>query len=99
VPLELVIEGHGGIAFGAPVYPEAALYLLEGSDEPLLTYVGQFEVVIPVTADKDAKPGNRAVPGELRYQACNSRMCLFPASVPVSLQVVVTGPGDETKKK
>jgi hypothetical protein len=65
-------------------------YLLEGSDELLFTYAGEFEVVIPVSATEAAEPGDHSLVGELRYQACNSRMCLFPASVRVELEIVVS---------
>ena len=97
VPLELVIGDQQGLEFGSPVYPIAELYLLEGSDEPLLTYVGKFEVVVPVTLAADAEPGSREVTGELMYQACNSRMCLFPESVEVALQIEVPTPDGSTQ--
>jgi hypothetical protein len=90
VPLELVIGDQQGLEFGSPVYPIADFFLLEGSDEPLLTYVGEFEVVVPVTVATDAEPGRREVRGELLYQACNSRMCLFPESIEVVLRFEVS---------
>lgn len=90
VPLTLGIEDSDGLVFSPPVYPMSEPYLLEGSDELLFTYAGEFEVVIPVSATEAAEPGDHSVVGELRYQACNSRMCLFPASVRVELEIVVS---------
>jgi hypothetical protein len=89
VPLRIEIESVGGLDFGPPVYPEGEPYLLEGSDEVLMTYAGEFEVIVPVSAADAAAPGGYAISGELHYQACNSRMCLFPASTSVELQIVV----------
>lgn len=90
VPLQLEIGKVDGLTFGPPVYPESEPYLLEGSDEPLVTYVGEFEVVVPVFAAEETVPGEYLVSGELHFQACNARMCLFPAFVPVELQIVVS---------
>jgi hypothetical protein len=99
VPLELEISDHDGLVFGTPVYPRAEPYLLEGADESLMTYVGEFEVFVPVAANADAAPGEHIVPGELHYQACNSRMCLFPESIPFELRVIVSEPGEAPKKE
>jgi DsbC/DsbD-like thiol-disulfide interchange protein len=90
VPLQVEIEDSDGLVFGPPIYPEAEPYRLEGADEDLDTYAGEIEVVVPVSATATAAPGDHSVMGQLRYQACNPRMCLFPASVPVELQIVVT---------
>ena len=90
VPLEILLEDSDGLVFGPPTYPDAEFYLLEGEDEPLLTYVGTFEVVVPLAVDEDATPGEHTVPAELRYQACNSRMCLFPESMEIELVIVVS---------
>jgi len=96
VPLELDFTALEGLLMGEPTYPLAEVYLLEGSDEPLLTYSGEFEVIVTVTAADDVPPGEIAVPAMLHYQACNSRMCLFPASVPVEVQIVVSAPDDRS---
>jgi hypothetical protein len=90
VPLQLEMEDIAGLQFGPPVYPEGEPYVLEGADEILMTYIGEVEVVLPVSATGAAAPGDRTVMGELRYQACNSRMCLFPASLPVAIQIFVS---------
>jgi hypothetical protein len=98
VPLEIVIEDLDGLAFGSPTYPDPELYLLEGDDEPLLTYAGEFEVVVPVSVAAAAGPGSREVTGELMYQACNSRTCLFPSSLPLSFEVVVAATDEGPKE-
>ena len=92
VPLQLDIEELDGLEFGEPIYPRGEPYLLEGDDEFLVTYVGEFEVVVRVAAANDAAPGEYRARGELKFQACNSRMCLFPSSVPVELLLVVAAP-------
>jgi hypothetical protein len=96
VPLQLEIEEADGLVFGPPVYPEAEPYRLEGADEDLDTYAGEIEVVVLVSTTDNAAPGDRNVVGRLHFQACNARMCLFPASVPVELQIVVLPCGDRS---
>jgi hypothetical protein len=92
VPLQLEIEAIDGFTFDEPIYPMGEPYLLEGDNEPLSTYVGEFKVVVQVEAAEDATPGEYRAFGELQFQACNSRMCRFPSSVPVELLLVVAAP-------
>jgi hypothetical protein len=94
VPLEIYLEDGDGLGFGAPAYPPGLPYRLEGTDEDLSTYVGEFEIAVPISVSTDAVPIRRRVTGELRYQACNSRTCLFPASLPLNLEVTVVPAGD-----
>lgn len=90
VPLTLEIDDVGGLVFGPPAYPEGEAYRLEGADEDLQTYAGEFEVIVPVSVTDAAAPGLRRVVGELHFQACNSRICFFPATVAVGLEIVVS---------
>ena len=92
VPLELEFEEVEGLEFGEPIYPDGEPYLLEGDDEFLSTYVDEFLITVEVAAAAGVAPGEYRVSGQLRFQACNSRMCLFPSSVPVELPLVVPAP-------
>jgi hypothetical protein len=89
VPLELQLEDSDDIRFGAPDYPTAAPYRLEGTDEDLMTYHGNLSVTIRVTLSPSVSIGEKPVTGTLRYQACDSKRCLFPSSIPVSFKVIV----------
>ena len=97
VPLELDIDDQEGLVFAIPAYPKAEPYLLDGADEVLMTYAGEFEVIVSVAAADDAAPGDHIVSGELHYQACNSRMCLFPASLGFELRIVVSESGERSE--
>jgi DsbC/DsbD-like thiol-disulfide interchange protein len=85
--VDLEIEAVDGIEFGDPVYPKGQPYRLQGTDEDLSTYQGDIEIVVAVTATEAAPVGRRDIHGELRFQACNSQVCLFPASVAVTLSI------------
>jgi tellurite methyltransferase len=107
VPLELVIAKLDGFRFGGPVYPEPEAYRLEGADDDLLTYRGDIDIIAAVSADRAAIAGARIVAGELRFQACNSRRCLFPDVVRIVIQFDVvesvmsqeTTPGEPDRER
>lgn len=91
VPLELTFGRVDGLVFGIPEYPPPHRHRLHGAEEDLLTYEGTVVIEIPL-AVRGGEPGVRTVTGDLRYQACDSRRCLFPASIPVELTVVQASP-------
>lgn len=88
IPLELQLEGTEGLDVHSPAYPAPRTFRLEGSDRDLLTYEGAVEVTVRLVATGNGGPGGRLVSGRVRYQACNARRCLPPASVPVDFMVV-----------
>jgi hypothetical protein len=89
VPLALELEADSDMHIGRPEYPEGDPYYLEGTSDPLQTYEGRVPIRLTLGAASAASPGEYMIQGTLRYQACDSRRCLFPASVPVTLAVRV----------
>jgi hypothetical protein len=89
VPMELSFDSTGGVSVVSVRYPEASLYRLEGTNEDLLTCHGSVVVTVRIVVAPDAPAGERELPGTLSYQACTSRRCLFPASIPVVIPVDV----------
>lgn len=92
VPLTVELEEIGGLLVGNPIYPEGEPYRLQGTDEDLSTYAGSVEVVIPLDSIESTSVGTYDLAGSLHFQACNSRVCLFPASVPIKLSIIVVEP-------
>ena len=60
--------------------------------EKLNVYAGEFVITARVRAARAAKPGDHAVRGTLKYQACNDRACFPPKSLPVEFQLSVEKP-------
>jgi hypothetical protein len=90
IPLEVKLRPAGGIRPGKPVFPKAQPYSLGGMpDDPLLTYGGTFDVRVPLEAQDDASLGNHVLTGTIRYQACDSRTCLFPAQKRLKIHLEV----------
>jgi hypothetical protein len=89
IPARLELKPKMGVRARNPQYPPARPYRLAGTSSDLRTYDGTFEIIVPFEAGERTQPGDRALSGILRYQACDARSCLFPASIPVSLTVRV----------
>lgn len=89
VPTRLQLRAKGGVVPREPVYPLGRPYRLAGMPDELMTYEEAFVVVVPLVAGESAQPGDYLLQGSLRYQACDDRSCLFPATVPVNIPVRV----------
>ena len=89
IPLQLEIQPRDGLRTGDPTYPPGQPHRLEGTDSDLWIYTGTFELLLPIMAAPSAVPGEYVLDGSLRYQACDSRSCLAPTSVPVEIAVRV----------
>ena len=81
-------------------YPKSKLLLLPAIGEKVPVYEGKFRILqdITVSFDKDFSQAVATGPasgtplildGNLRYQACDSKICYPPTSVPVSWQIMV----------
>ncbi|MBI2058809.1 MAG: hypothetical protein HYT87_03480 [Nitrospirae bacterium] len=90
VPVELRVDDTSILHVGTPLYPPGKPHRIEGETDPISTYEGTFEVLLPIDADLMAPEGEHMLKGEMAYQACDNHRCLFPASVPVEISVRVT---------
>jgi len=89
IPLELEIDPVEDLQIDGITYPKSISLRLEGATEELLTYEGTVRIDVAVRVAASAEPGRHAVQGSLRYQACDSKRCFFPASIPVTFDLVV----------
>jgi thiol:disulfide interchange protein DsbD len=89
VPTVLTLVPASGVTAGAPAYPKAIQAKLSFSETPLAVYQGDFTISVPLSAAATAAPGAHALHGTLRFQSCNDQVCLPPATIPVTLPVVV----------
>jgi thiol:disulfide interchange protein DsbD len=88
IPLKLTWTA-APLEAGEVVYPKPQMEKYTFSDKPLSVYSGDFDIVTKFKVPANAPPGMAALPGKLRYQACNDRMCLPPKTVDVTLPVEV----------
>jgi uncharacterized protein len=71
-------------------YPAGKAMVLDSlGTEKVLLYEGKTEIPIRITLARNAKPGKVLLMLKLKYQACDDKVCLAPASlaIPVELKI------------
>ena len=89
IPTRLELKTSGGVTVGKISYPPGKPYRLNGAEKDLQTYNGNFKITVLLKASGAAALGKRTLQGRLHYQACDSKTCLFPASVPLTITVKI----------
>jgi hypothetical protein len=89
IPLRLTWDSPA-IAGTEVVYPKPSLHKVDFFATPLPVFSGRFDLITRFKVAASAQPGLVDVPGKLRYQACNDRMCLPPKTIDITLPVSVT---------
>jgi hypothetical protein len=85
IPLKLTWN-DGPVTASAVVFPKPSMEKYSFSEKPLSVFSGRFEITTKFSVPAGAALGPITIPGKLRYQACNDRMCLAPKTVDVALQ-------------
>ncbi|MEE8130735.1 MAG: protein-disulfide reductase DsbD domain-containing protein, partial [Vicinamibacterales bacterium] len=89
IPTVLTLDPPAGISLEALAFPEAILLEQLGAEQPLAVFEEKFLIGAALTLDRALSPGSYAVPGTLRYQACNDRMCFNPTNVSIQFDLTV----------
>ena len=89
IPTVLTLDPPAGISLEALAFPEAILLEQLGAEQPLAVFEEEFLIGAALTLDDTLPPGSYAVPGTLRYQACNDRMCFTPKNVQIQFDLTV----------
>lgn len=85
IPTVLTLEAPEGVTVTQTVYPEPVSIKLEGTNEPLAVYGGQFVIGIEAVLADGVQPGTLNIEGKLQYQACDSKQCYPPKTIPISI--------------
>jgi hypothetical protein len=96
-PIHLAIDSSPEIMLQPAVYPHSKVLYLPAIQEKVPVFEGTFEIrqdlQFNTAADfANALPAdgkNITVAGKLEYQACDSKICFLPTSVPVQWQLQV----------
>ena len=89
IPVTATLEETSGIAIGAPIYPPGIPFRLKGSQTDISTYEGTVRIKIPIKVNSDAKPGEMALKGTLRYQGCDAILCFPPVKLPFEVKLKI----------
>lgn len=73
----------------SPKYPAGKVTMVKGLGREIITYEDTFEVSVPVRPRKHTKAGTYNVDGEVRYQACDDKLCFPPQKAAFSASVTL----------
>jgi peroxiredoxin len=99
-PVALELDSNPQAALHQVIYPKSKVLLLPAIHEKVPVFEGKFRITqdVAVSFDKDFSQAVAAGPasgtpltlkGNLKYQACDSKICYPPTSIPVSWQLTV----------
>jgi peroxiredoxin len=98
-PIQLALHDVSGIEFAPVSYPSSMDLYLEAIQEHVPVYEGKFRIIQDVTVifspasdlvrSLVSTGKTVSISGELKYQACDKKVCYPPASVPVTWSLKV----------
>ena len=102
IPTVLSIDPPPSVTALEVVFPKAIDFEQKGGAQPLAVFEREFLIGARFGLDARQPPGDIVIPGRLRYQACDDRVCYRPMTADVSWTVRVvpksgraaTEPGD-----
>ena len=80
IPTVLTLDPPDGITFNGIAWPTPVMLEQQGADQPLAVFEEEFAIGAAFDISSDLAPGLYTVPGRLRYQACDERMCYIPTT-------------------
>ena len=91
LPTSVEVRGPEELRVETPIYPPTRPLLVEGVNEELPVFEGELEIRIPLTyRPLEALSGDTVtLEVDVRYQACDERVCYLPAHEQVRLDVAV----------
>lgn len=90
IPTTLEIKNNKFLTISKQEFPPSKQFKLEGTDNSLDVFDGKFliKLLLDPVITKDAE-SKYVLAARLRYQACDSRSCLFPKSIDFSIPIEV----------
>ena len=95
--IALVMEPSPGMEFTPASYPKAKILYLPAIKEKVPVFEGKFRITQDLKVSSEANFSSAlgtdgktfTIAGKLEYQACDSKICYLPTSVPIRWQVQV----------
>jgi hypothetical protein len=96
-PIELVIDPRPNMEFRPAIYPQSKVLFMPAINERVPVFEGTFRIQQDVKISSAAEFSSLlgadgkafTISGSLRYQACDSKTCFLPNSVPMQWQLKV----------
>jgi thiol:disulfide interchange protein DsbD len=85
----LTFAPPAGVTVTRVRYPAGDDLVQAGQSKALLVFGSEFVIDVEIAVDRSVETGTLTVPAQLRYQACNDRLCFPPARAPVTWSIAV----------
>ena len=85
----VAVTPAGGVSAATPRYPAAKQLKVAFDQSQIAAWDGEIGIEVPLIAAADAAPGEGALEGTVKFQACNDQMCLAPVAVRFTIPVTV----------
>ena len=97
IPMVLSVEPPPGVSVVEIVYPPPTDLKQEFAEQPLSVFEREFAVGVRLNVGRDVALGSIEIPAQLRYQACDEKMCYKPVTVETSWTFRVVPAGAPVK--
>ena len=94
IPTVFKVESESGVTLKAVKYPKGKPFKLEGFDDPLMVYEGRVVIYGQIAIPEKLAGQSVKVRMDLKYQACNDKMCKPPATTGGTLTLSVAKEGE-----
>jgi thiol:disulfide interchange protein DsbD len=91
IPTAVTAASPPGITVRGALYPPAREEKLSFSEDVIRVYDGTVAVRVPIVVAADAASGRHKLKGTLSFQSCNDQVCLPPARIAFTIELMVTG--------
>jgi thioredoxin:protein disulfide reductase len=98
IPTELTFNPPAGVRATEIVFPKATDFEQVGLPQPLAVFEHEFAIGVQFDVAEGTTPATIDVPGRLRYQACDDKVCFPPQTADVRWALTVVGPGTATTR-
>jgi len=89
IPTVLTVTPPEGVRVSELVFPKSTDLEQAGQSQPLAVFEHQFAIGVEFEVAAGTPPGSIDLPGELRYQACDDKLCYPPVTSPVRWTLTV----------
>lgn len=91
IPTTLEIKNNEYLTIRKQKFPRTKKFKLEGTDSFLNVYDGKFLIKLFFDPLKTGAQSKYILEARLRYQACDSKSCLFPRTIDFSIPIEIKG--------
>jgi len=89
IPTVLSIDGPANSEVLEIVYPPPEDFEQEGQASPMAVFPHEFVIGARIALDPTLERGDLVIPGRIRYQSCDARICYPPTTLSLSWTILI----------